>query len=264
MLYLVSENFNSRRRKTKCNGVRPKCGHCTSRKIPCEWPRAAFAVLSNPPSTTEAATVSQRHSAEPVLHPEITVSDSGLPSRPALQRCLSQFFKRHFSNEFCSFSYRPQFEDKAMAHPFLATAIVSLCARYLSVHDAQREFGRASKREVYKDASTLAKRFARSSSDQPSGTSNNPLESHKCSLPQSSTSRQISYCPCQSFFLIMDPVIGCMLGPPFGWLRSCDSIKNTTQDTPNKNARSADARSGRACKLTDCLRLAWSSHKPCH
>lgn len=56
-----------------------------------------------------------------------------------------------------------------MSHPFLATAVVALCARYLSGQDAQREFGEASNREVYKHASALAKRFARESSDQPSG-----------------------------------------------------------------------------------------------
>jgi AraC-like DNA-binding protein len=63
-----------------------------------------------------------------------------------------------------------------MAHPFLATAVVSLCARYLSVHEAQHEFGKALTREVYKYASTLARRFARESSDQPSGISTKCLE----------------------------------------------------------------------------------------
>lgn len=124
------KNYPSRRRKTKCNGVRPKCGHCSSRKIPCEWPRVSSAVLNNSPSPLETTTVAER-SSEPVLHAEDTVSDSGLPSRRGLQRCLVQFFKRHFSNDFCSFSYKPHFEDKAMAHPFLATAVVSLCSRYL-------------------------------------------------------------------------------------------------------------------------------------
>lgn len=169
-LCIVAKHHYSRRRKTKCNGVRPKCGHCSSRKIPCEWPRASVALLNNSPPSLQAATVAQSPPSEPVLHLEGIVSDSGLPSRPALQRCLTHFFKRHFSNDFCSFSYKPLFEDKAMAHPFLATAVVSLCARYLSVHEAQHELGRVSTRELYKYASTLARRFARECSDQPSGT----------------------------------------------------------------------------------------------
>lgn len=106
---------------------------------------------------------------EPELRTQAVTFDDDLPSRRGLQKCLAHFFKRHFRNDFCSFAYEPHFEDKAMSHSFLATAVVALCARYLSGQDAQRDFGEASNREVYKCASTLAKRFARESSDQPSG-----------------------------------------------------------------------------------------------
>ncbi|RSL77948.1 hypothetical protein CEP51_008632 [Fusarium floridanum] len=154
-----------RRRKTKCDGVRPRCRFCASAGVPCLWP-------SSP--QPESIPSPQEHQVDtPVSLPSsgtascTDVGDTAL-SRKAVRRCFELFFTRHFAADFCSFDYRPDLEANYHRKPFLVHAIICLCARYLTPEEAAEGFQLSSGEEVWKRYSQMARTKAKAASDEPS------------------------------------------------------------------------------------------------
>ncbi|KAH7120645.1 zinc finger transcription factor 1 [Dactylonectria macrodidyma] len=147
-----------RRRKSKCDGIRPRCKRCTSRGVTCVW------------STPDVAQEAQPGAA--ALTPKSTIGDEAdSPERnteQGLKTCLDIFFQRHFTTDFSSFDHAPDFERKCRQSQLLATCIIALCSRYLTTQEAQSLFGFASGLEVCKYYIQQARSLAKESSDQPS------------------------------------------------------------------------------------------------
>ncbi|OKL55481.1 hypothetical protein UA08_09225 [Talaromyces atroroseus] len=165
-----------RRRKTKCDGARPKCRHCSSRNIPCEWPGGGAAIITQPTVLSPTPTAPDLTPGQSVL-PETSSYSSSLgpealssilPSREALQRCFAIFYEKHLATDFCSFLYKPQFEAQVASNKFLVTAIICLCSRYLTYEEARVHYGRASAQEVQTSFTNISKRLSREAMDQPS------------------------------------------------------------------------------------------------
>ena len=97
------------------------------------------------------------------------LSKTQLPEQKSLKRCFDIFFDCHFSENFCSFLYKPDLEQGLVEMPFLAIAIVSLCSRYLTPDEASEDFGLSSGAKVCRHFSHVARHLARSTSDEPSG-----------------------------------------------------------------------------------------------
>lgn len=163
----------SRARKTKCDGQRPQCGHCTNRRAQCTWP--------GPNPSQEPQLLSPRAPSTPDQpFPDIVSSIGSYTQSPAaisddqvqrgLQLCLELFFERHFVPDFCSFAYRPEFEQECRQHGALSAAVVALCGRYLDMSDCQSCFGLPSPRHVSRHYTQKARLLAKAKSDQPSGT----------------------------------------------------------------------------------------------
>lgn len=91
------------------------------------------------------------------------------PSLDALRRSFDLLFELHFSNDFCSFDFRPDFEVRYEENPFLVVAIIILYAQYLPPEEAHGDFGLGSRREVWCHYVPLARSLARTSSDEATG-----------------------------------------------------------------------------------------------
>lgn len=161
----ISFNLISRRRKTKCDGVRPRCRHCASRHRQCVWPDDSAdgsphiaTPLSPVPSTVVTAMTSS-----PSTVP------SALPEWPAVKRCLDLFIQYHWATDFCSFLHRPDFEAHYSETPFLAVSIVALCSRYLTQEEAHGLFGCENGHQVWARYTQLARSLAKETSDDPKG-----------------------------------------------------------------------------------------------
>lgn len=92
-----------------------------------------------------------------------------LPDQKVMRACFDIFFERHLSNTFCCFLYRPDLETHSAEAPFLSTAIICLCARYLSRDEAKEYFGLANGTEASRMYSPVARSLARATLDEPSG-----------------------------------------------------------------------------------------------
>ncbi|RMJ19675.1 hypothetical protein CDV36_000658 [Fusarium kuroshium] len=154
-----------RRRKTKCDGVRPRCRFCASAGVPCLWPSS--------PQPESIPSPQEQQVDTPVSLPSsgtascTDVGDTTL-SRKAVRRCFELFFTRHFAADFCSFDYRPDLEANYHRKPFLVHAIICLCARYLTPEEAAEGFQLSSGEEVWKRYSQMARTKAKAASDEPS------------------------------------------------------------------------------------------------
>ncbi|KAH8893168.1 hypothetical protein GQ53DRAFT_860181, partial [Thozetella sp. PMI_491] len=142
----------SRRRKTKCDGVKPRCRHCSTKQVPCDWgdeeqPRARSAYTPTP-------TVSPLPASE--------------SPAPAATFCFQYFYERHLATDFCSFLYRPDFEASYTESPFLVASILALCIRYVDEEEVQTHLGWSSPREASRQYASAARAMARQASDQPS------------------------------------------------------------------------------------------------
>lgn len=163
---------SSRARKTKCDGQRPRCGHCTNRRASCSWPGP------NPSHEPQLLSPQAPTTPEHPFPDIVTTTGSQTPSPATVsdehnergfQICLGLFFERHFVTDFCSFAYRPEFEQDCKQNGALSSAIVALCGRYLDLHDCQTYFGLASARDVTRRYTQKARLLAKAKSDQPSG-----------------------------------------------------------------------------------------------
>ncbi|XXH05563.1 hypothetical protein Hte_011995 [Hypoxylon texense] len=155
-----------RRRKTKCDGTRPRCRHCASKDIPCVWPSIPTTF------TNQDERVSTSPTASTATPPSVAGTTQGsnevaLPSRSALRRSFDRFFSHHFASDFCSFDYRPDFEARYQEKPFLVVSIIALCTSYLTTEEALEDFGFSSGHEVWCRYAPIARFMARASSDEP-------------------------------------------------------------------------------------------------
>ncbi|KAH7014554.1 fungal-specific transcription factor domain-containing protein [Microdochium trichocladiopsis] len=161
-----------RRRKTKCDGSRPRCRYCKAKGVLCSWPYPTPSIdgpdefVATSPSAPAPGAVYA--AATPASSNIVVATSPELPARRALDRCFSLFYERHLCSDFCSFLYRPGFEENYSQHQFLVLAIVALCARYLTPQEAQRDFGLASGEDILARYVPMARAMARQSSDQPS------------------------------------------------------------------------------------------------
>ncbi|KAM5342651.1 hypothetical protein ACJ41O_013617 [Fusarium nematophilum] len=140
-----------RRRKSKCDGIRPRCKRCSSRNIACVW-----STLD--PQDIRSATAAQE--------PEVPI-EPPQDRQKGLKACLDLFFDRHFASDFCSFDHRPDFDKKCTQNPLLSSSIIALCSRYLEPHDAQAFFRLPTGPEVSRRYLHEARTLAKASSDQP-------------------------------------------------------------------------------------------------
>ncbi|KAM0554916.1 hypothetical protein ACHAPJ_006652 [Fusarium lateritium] len=136
-----------RRRKSKCDGIRPRCKRCASRSITCVWSTAEN-------SQEQRVTISE---SEEVVE---TTPDG-------LKACLLLFFDRHFASDFCSFDHRPDFEQKCSNDPLLSSSVIALCGRYLESQDANAFFHLPTSSGVSKHFIGKARTLVKEASDQP-------------------------------------------------------------------------------------------------
>ncbi|KAI0381936.1 zinc finger transcription factor 1 [Hypomontagnella monticulosa] len=150
-----------RRRKTKCDGVRPRCRHCASKDIPCIWPSLPMSPDQERSSTSPTATTPSVSGVTTSPH------EVALPSYTALKRSFDRFFKTHFASDFCSFDFRPDFEARYQEKPFLVVSIITLCAHYLTPEEALEDFGFNSGHETWCHYAPIARSLAKATSDEP-------------------------------------------------------------------------------------------------
>ncbi|KAJ5890166.1 hypothetical protein N7504_010976 [Penicillium tannophilum] len=96
----------------------------------------------------------------------VTPAADALPQDAALQCCFKYFFERHFTSEFCSFFYKPEFQKRHREFPFLIVSIVALTSRYMSFIEAETHFG-MTPCEVGIVYGKKARQMARDTSDSP-------------------------------------------------------------------------------------------------
>ncbi|KAM5349720.1 hypothetical protein ACJ41O_006225 [Fusarium nematophilum] len=154
-----------RRRKTKCDGVRPRCRFCASAGVPCAWPSSPQTEVMPSPENDQVDT--------PISLPSAGTADSpdagdSIMNHKSLRRCFDLFFTRHFASDFCSFDYRPDFEENYHRKPFLVHSIICLCARYLTAEEAADGFQLPTGGDIWRRHSQIARSKAKAASDEPS------------------------------------------------------------------------------------------------
>ncbi|KAM6534733.1 hypothetical protein FALCPG4_004359 [Fusarium falciforme] len=167
-----------RRRKSKCDGIRPRCKRCASRGIACVWstpdasqePRAApqtpCSVVQEPQDVVPEPRVTVQTPRTVARVPVVDAEPLDITS-DGLKACLGLFFDRHFASDFCSFDHRPDFEQKCMQDPLLSATVVALCSRYLESQDALSLFQLPTGAAVSKHYLQQARFLAKMSSDRP-------------------------------------------------------------------------------------------------
>lgn len=177
----TDEPAYSRRRKTKCDGVRPYCQGCKVRNIQCEWPGPDLSDGTSSPKDGRSGIgpspdqPPSEHSTEVLdTFPTTSTPSSTIPAPKqvpveALRVCLNLFFEKHFVTDLCSFDDRLDFEAKCIGNDFLTCSVVVLCGRYLSPTETQAVFGIPTASEVMQTFFPLARFYAKLSSDEPSG-----------------------------------------------------------------------------------------------
>lgn len=87
-----------------------------------------------------------------------------IPDLVCLRRTFDVFFERHSAVDFCSFESRHALETEYSERPFLVTAIIALCARYLTPTEARGDYGLETGRDVWYYYSAMAKSLAKEES----------------------------------------------------------------------------------------------------
>ena len=132
--------------------------------MPCEWPNPPLAPVHSPSETPE-----NYEALESLFSSASILSKVKLPPRGALRRCYSIFFRYYITNNFCSFVFRSDLEERPDEMKFLVVSIICLCSRHLTPQEASENFRLASGKEVCGHYTAIAKCLARSTSDEPSG-----------------------------------------------------------------------------------------------
>ena len=179
-----SLTHGSRRRKIKCDGIRPQCGGCISRDIHCSWPEYAapgsYRVASEPSSpNSRQEGPSIGHEPTPKRKRSDDRNDiAAAPHKLSTYLCsdaLDIFLARHHAIEFCSFLHTASLDVKQIVfqHAFMAYSIIALSSLYMTEEDAMKH-GYKSNREISKWHADAARQASRQSIDDISS---------KCSIP---------------------------------------------------------------------------------
>ncbi|KAK5293458.1 hypothetical protein LTR99_009905 [Exophiala xenobiotica] len=171
---------NCRKKKAKCDGIRPSCKRCRRTKANCTWapgPLVPFdnstAIYTESVVRTDAAPRLSRAAFETATNPRheyYSPTAESHPERPSsalTNRCVELFFRHHHDLEFCSFIHKPSFCADS-ASPFLVSAIVTLSSLYLSDTVLQDECDFKSASRLTSRYHLLARRYSRETSDMPS------------------------------------------------------------------------------------------------
>lgn len=133
-----TDSSRSRKKKSKCDGVRPVCGRCKRLSLGCRWQSGTWSSPYQPAIREAVDTRDLSPELQPATFP--VADDAAAAGKgpvlyeysPVLvERSIKVFFQYHYGLEFCSFLHRPSF-SAAAADPFLVSAIVALACLYLS------------------------------------------------------------------------------------------------------------------------------------
>jgi hypothetical protein len=175
---LTTLSHESRRRKTKCNGIRPACGGCVSRRVPCVWPmiqpQSLFRedvetnVQTPEPHSEEVNGTSQKRLRLSHARP---ARERGPLSSGLCQRALAVFYERHHAVECCSFLHVPSLDIDSIRRqsPFFAHALISLSSMYFTDEEAAKD-NFETPRALSEWHAVMAREFSRRCADSPSST----------------------------------------------------------------------------------------------
>lgn len=165
--------MESRRRKTKCNGVHPTCGSCILRRVPCSWPTSNLVSTSPKDVTNPTQTIVPGDEASARKRPRVSAigQDAGHRSSALLQQALEIFYARHHSIEFCSFLHIPSLDVASLDRqsPFIVHALLALSGLYLTDVDIAGE-GFETPATFSEWHAAVARQYSRESVDSPSST----------------------------------------------------------------------------------------------
>lgn len=178
MIPEADRSTQSRIRKTKCDGAHPRCGFCVRRDLQCSWDTTAPVPDQQSPASETRQLSSRPQSGYPQsISPSAAVQTLSSPASISTEAqrwrglgvCLKLFFERHFLADFCSFAYKPEFENECWQHPALFAAVIALCGRYLDPDDARSHFGLQTPQQVSEAYTRKARELCKANSDRPSG-----------------------------------------------------------------------------------------------
>ena len=166
-----------RKRKTKCDGMRPDCGACLSRRLTCSWPVGPNSVSPATGLTSVVHTRIDLRSPRDLFASDGSRSASRVKTDTAqtyssrlLTDALEIFYSRHHHTEFCSFFHIPSLDVRQLQNEasFLAHSIIALSAIYFNQDTAQGA-GFATAAEMSEWHSNMARQHSRESVDDASG-----------------------------------------------------------------------------------------------
>ena len=168
----------SRKRKTKCDGVRPTCRTCLKRKSTCKWTNSLIAgnfvaLLAHETDSSKTCSESNTTGSIQLQRPSTKTTNNGaLPTTLLLQKLFRIFLERHHDVELCSFLHKPSQDIATLGSksPLLVNAIITLSALYVSDEEAINEFGFGSASAFSNHYCEIARALARSLSDDPSSS----------------------------------------------------------------------------------------------
>jgi hypothetical protein len=164
----------SRRRKTKCSGVKPQCRSCLKHKLVCSWPKSLvpghFYAVDPSKSSISPGTATEVLAWTTTDNRAANSGNLVPPQKPLLQRLLKIFLSRHHDVELCSFLHKPSLDVSILnvKSPLLMASIATLSALYLSNEEAKSDFGFDTAPALSENYAQFARLQARSLSDEPS------------------------------------------------------------------------------------------------
>jgi hypothetical protein len=165
---------HSRRRKAKCDGLRPTCARCRRRKENCIWPPGPSLRNTAPTvpieETPSHALPSPGRAGSPALIQVVNSATSATSDGPPLalsKYALEIFLKQHHDLEFCSFIHKPSFMIES-AHPFLISSMITLSSLYFP-ESVAHENGFRSVSQMTGWYLAATRRYSREESETPTG-----------------------------------------------------------------------------------------------
>ncbi|KAL7786509.1 hypothetical protein V8C43DRAFT_131774 [Trichoderma afarasin] len=163
-----------RRRKIKCDGVKPTCQTCKKRKVMCLWQKMPASDGSTNVGRLEIDGLNspQKKRPQSATSPYNPDSDArNFPDSPQLERLIDIFFSRHHDVELCSLFHKPSWDVLLLRErsPFLITSIMALSALYVPEVEARADFGFASASDLSEHYTQIATNYARELSYEPTG-----------------------------------------------------------------------------------------------
>ncbi|KAK7225232.1 hypothetical protein V2G26_013235 [Clonostachys chloroleuca] len=155
-----------RRRKTKCDGTKPRCRQCRSRNADCSWDESLGGL-----DVREGGRLP--HSLSPASVGHVAYSPDSSPfsaHQPniSLRRSFDLFYEIYLQTVFCSFLHKSTYEKDPDKTPFLTSAIICLVSRHLKPSEVQEDFGLATGADLCQHYTTIANDWAKGSIFTPS------------------------------------------------------------------------------------------------